>query len=186
MNELQDLIDQAYKDAKAGHWEKLINEWKISTVLAKRCSRFQKNGSGWTFLHQAAYFGCEPACRLLIRLGVPVAALTHDKRTAADIAAQKGYNSLAELLRRANIGNDCLWDTPCDPDVLPSSNHWNEAKEVIATSEMFVAYGGGVVRISKGSRHFIDDMNRILVGWHGTYDPPSGMDGESMLTDSLR
>jgi hypothetical protein len=184
MSELQNLIDQAYKDAKAGHWERLINEWDISRVLAKRCSRFQKEGSRWTFLHQAAYFGCEKACCLLIELGASLAALTHDRRTAADIAEQKGYKSLAELLRKAYIGNDSLWDTPCDPDVLPSSNRWSEAKQMIATTEMFVAYGGGLVHISKGNRYFIDDMNRILVGWHGTYDPPSGMDGESMLRNT--
>lgn len=32
-----------------------------------------------------------------------------------------------------------------------------------------------------GSRYFADEFERTLVGWHGTYDPPRGMDGESMM-----
>lgn len=39
----------------------------------------------------------------------------------------------------------------------------------------------GLVQILKGQRYFVDSMNRVLVGWHGTYDSPSGMDGELML-----
>lgn len=181
MSELQTLIDEAYEEAKAGHWDRLMTKWQTSKILARRCSRFQKKGSGWTFLHQAAYFGCENACHLLIELGACINAETHDRRTAADIAKQKGYKNLATFLLKATITESELWSTPKDPDVLPGSNQWHEAKEMIATSEMYVAYAGGLVQISKDQRYFVDSMNRVLVGWHGTYDPPSGMDGESML-----
>lgn len=68
-----------------------------------------------------------------------------------------------------------------DPDVLPSSNRWGEATEANASTDLFVAYGGGLVRISKGSPYFTDCLGRVLVGWHGTFNPPCGMDGESML-----
>jgi len=46
---------------------------------------------------------------------------------------------------------------------------------------MCVGYGGGVVKIPKGSRYFVDSFGRTLVGWHGSYDPPSGMGGEPMV-----
>ena len=46
---------------------------------------------------------------------------------------------------------------------------------------MRVAYAGGVITIRQGSRHFVDSFDRTLIGWHGTYDPPSGMDDAALL-----
>ena len=143
MSELQTLIDDAYEEAKAGHWDRLMNKWQTSKILARRCSRFQKKGSGWTFLHQAAYFGCENACHLLIELGARIDAQTHDRRTAADITEQKGYKKLTIFLLKATVTDSKLWGTPKDLDVLPWNNQWHEAKEMIATSEIYVRYAGG-------------------------------------------
>ncbi len=184
MSELQGVIEQAYETAKSGHWEGLLSEWDNSDVLANRCSRYIKPGSCWGFLHQAAYFGHERACRVLIGLGASVDASTHDSRTPAEIAERRGHHELAALLREASIGNDSLWAPPVDPDVRPSSNRWHEAVEARTGAESFVAYGGGLVRIPKGARYFVDSLGRVLVGWHGTFDPPCGMDGESMITPS--
>lgn len=183
MSELQVVIDQAYEAAKSGHWDRLLSEWSNSDVLANRCSRYTKPGSSWSFLHQAAYFGNEKACRVLISRGASVEGTTHDSRTPGDVAEQRGHHGLAAFLRGASIGRNTLWSTPMDPDVRPSSNRWREATEARATTELFVAYGGGLVRIPKGTPYFIDSLARILVGWHGTFNPPSGMDGESMLSD---
>lgn len=83
------------------------------------------------------------------------------------------------------MAGDSLWSPSSDPDVLPSSNRWSEAIESIAVSEMFVGYGGGLVRINKGKPYYKDSFNRILVGWHGTFNPPSGMDGQSMIANRL-
>jgi hypothetical protein len=46
---------------------------------------------------------------------------------------------------------------------------------------MTVVYGGGIVRIPAGSRYFVDSFEPTLVGWYGIFDPPHGMDGESIL-----
>lgn len=103
--------------------------------------------------------------------------------TPADVAEQHGYHGLASFLRKASIGKQGLWQPPVDPDVLPSSNRWKEAKEESAETELLVAYGGGVVKIPKGGRYFSDSLGRVLVGWHGTFNPPRDMDGESILSD---
>ncbi len=175
VNEFQRLIEEAYEEAKQGHWHKLLEDWAKAPALGNRCSRYQKSGSGWTFLHQAAYFGHEAACRDLIRRGAAIDARTHDSRTPADVAKQKGHTKLAELLEQTCIRDKELWGPPTDPEVLPSSNRWDEGKSALATADIFVAYGGTLIRIPKGSRYFMDDMGRVLIGWHGTYDPPGGM-----------
>lgn len=182
MSELQSAIEKAYQTAKSGEWDRLLAEWDNSAVLAKRCSRYSRPGSSWSFLHQAAYFGNERACRALIGLGASTEAQTHDSLTPAEVATQKGYHELAAFLRDASVGINTLWEPPIDPDVLPSSNRWSEATEVRASTDLFVAYGGGLVRIPKGSPYFADSLARVLVGWHGTFNPPCGMDGESMLS----
>ncbi|RYH34490.1 MAG: ankyrin repeat protein [Alcaligenaceae bacterium] len=183
MSELQRVIEQAYEMAKSGQWDRLLSEWSESDVLANRCSRYMKPGSSWSFLHQAAYFGNEKACRVLIGRGASIEATTHDSRTPCDVAERTGHHGLAGFLRAASIGRDTLWSPPMDPDVLPSSNRWSEAREARAKTQLFVAYGGGLVRIPKGTPYFTDSLLRILVGWHGTFNPPCGMDGESMLSE---
>lgn len=37
------------------------------------------------------------------------------------------------------------------------------------------------MKIPKDARYYVDALERPLIGWHGTFDPPSGMDGESLL-----
>ena len=182
MSELQGVIEQAYEMAKSAQWDRLLLEWKNSDVLVNRCSRYTKPGSLWSFLHQAAYFGNEQACRALISRGASVEALTHDYRTPADVAEKRGHHALAVFLRNASTGKASLWAPPIDPDVRPSSNRWHEATQEKARTELFVAYGGGLVRIPKGVPYFVDSLNRVLIGWHGTFNPPCGMDGNSMIS----
>lgn len=181
MSELQDLIEKAYEAAKAGEWEILLADWRNYPVLARRCSRYIKQSSQWTFLHQAAYLGNELACRELIKLGASVDSLTHDSFTAADTAEKRGHHELAEFLRRASTGQDSLWAPPVDPDVCPSSNRWDEAKQARSDCHLLVAYGGGLVKIPKDTTYFVDSLGRVLVGWHGTFNPPCDMDGDSMI-----
>ncbi len=181
MSELHGIIEEAYKVAKSGHLDRLLLEWADSAVLARRCSRYVKPGLYWTFLHQAAFFGNERACRALIGRGAFVDALTHDSCSPAEVAEQSGHHELAEFLRNASIGKDSLWAPPIDPDVLPSSNRWSEATKAAADTELFTAYAGSLVRIPKGTPYYVDSLARVLVGWHGTFNPPCGMDAHSMV-----
>lgn len=173
--------NDGYEQAKSGNWDLLLRKWSEVPLFAVRCSRYQKPSSGWSFLHQAAYFGNEAACRELIRLGSSVSKKAIDRKTAADVAREKGYLELAALLQRATQEDQSLWSPPIDPNLLPSSSLWNEANERRAQNKILVSYAGGVVKIPEGAKYFVDSFGLVLVGWHGTYDPPCGMDGESML-----
>lgn len=181
MSEPPAQIEHAVEAAKSGQWDRLLSEWERSDVLAGRCSRHAEPGSSWSFLHQAARCGHARACRALIARGAFVDALSHDSRTPADVAGQNGHHELAAFLRDASIGRDSLWAPQTDPDLHPASNWWREATPAKADVNMKVGYGGGVVRIRKGEPYFTDALGRVLVGWHGTFNPPRGMDGDSMI-----
>ncbi|MFA6293781.1 MAG: ankyrin repeat domain-containing protein [Victivallales bacterium] len=181
MSEHQQHIERTYEEAKRGGWEQVLSMWRRTPSLAQECSRYQKPSSGWTFLHQAAYFGHEAACRELIRLGAAVDTLSRERQSAADVADERKYPALAALLRRASYGAESLWSPPKEPNLLPSSNLLEEAEERRAAGAMCVAYGGGVVKIPAGARYFADSFERTLVGWHGTYNPPCGMDSNPVV-----
>jgi hypothetical protein len=178
---LQHLIDDAYEKAKRGDWDQVISDWSEVPILAQRCSKYQKPSSGWTFLHQAAYFGHEAACRELIRLGAQVGRLSSKGEAPADVSQRRGYSALTLLLRRAFQEEDSLWGAPKEPGLIPSSNLWNEAAVRYTTEVMLVVYGGRAIKIPMGSRYFVDSFGRTLIGWHGTYDPPCGMDAKPMV-----
>lgn len=186
MSEFKLVIEECYEQAKLGEWERLLSEWNEFSVIAKKCSRYQKETSGWTFLHQAAYVGNVRACEELIRIGASPILKTKDGETPANVAKRKGYMKLASLLESAEFENDSLWKTSVDPDLLPSSCLWVEAKSNISNEAMVIAYGGGVVKIPPREIYYTDSLSRVLIGWHGTYNPPCGMDGESMLLDKTR
>ena len=176
-------ITRAYETAKAKRWDELLTAWSRDPAQARACSRFRKSTIGWTFLHQAAYFGHEVACRALIRVGAAVAKRSVNGETAAGVAKRRGHAALAAVLRRAAAGARSVWSAPTDPDLLPCSCLWGEAVERRASQAMQVAYAGGVVDIPAGRRYYADSFERVLIGWHGSYDPPCGMDDRSMVGD---
>lgn len=177
----QAKIERAYAQAKQGDWARLMAAWQEDPAGARRLSRYQEPTSGWTALHQAAYFGREDAARALIGLGASTLAVSRDGKTAADIASERGFGELEARLRHAATGTDSLWAPPRDPDLLPSSCLYSEASPRQASEAVKVAYGGSYTTIRAGSRYFVDTFGRVLVGWHGTYDPPSGMDAEPLF-----
>lgn len=177
-----EVVEWLYELAKSGEWKLVLSGCEKMPKTAARCSRYRRPSSGWTFLHQAAYFGHEDAARMLIRLGASLAASSKENQTPSQVAERRGHVGLARLLKTAADGAESVWEPSPDADLLPSSSAWSEAAEKTALREMRVSYGGGVVVIAKGSRYFVDSLDRILVGWHGSYDPPCGMDGEPMVT----
>ncbi|MCP9921348.1 hypothetical protein KBZ12_18090 [Cyanobium sp. Cruz CV13-4-11] len=181
MEKKQQSVESAYAEAKKGNWAHVLTLWQSEPRFASGCSRYVNPFSGWSFLHQAARFGHEPACRELIRLGTATGTLTYENESAADIARRHQHHELASVLQRSCLDQDACWCPPRDPKQLPSSNFWDEAQERKASKVMLVAYGGGVVKIPAGSRYFVDSFERTLIGWHGTYDPPGDMGCGSMV-----
>ncbi|MCS2608791.1 hypothetical protein LLY24_05565 [Halomonas sp. wenzhen-202101] len=125
--------------------------------------------------------GHEEACWLLVRGGACVALKNHQGETASDIAQRKGHAALAVWLTRAQLDPNGLWAAPSDPDELPSSNRWDEAQQRHAREDRLVAYAGSIVHIPSGARYFVDDFERTLIGWHGTFDPPMDMGGYALF-----
>ncbi len=182
MNEqIEETVERLYELAKSGDWGKVLLAFNGERRVAGRCSRFRKRSSGWTFLHQAAYFGHVGAVRALIRLGASLTARSEQSATPADVADERGHTELASLIRTAAYSAEGLWEPSSDPEILPTSSAWTEAVEKRASHEMRVAYGRGIVVIQPGSKYFVDSLERVLVGWHGTYDPPRGMNAEPLF-----
>lgn len=46
---------------------------------------------------------------------------------------------------------------------------------------IYVPYAGGRVKIRPGRHYYVDENNEIQIGWHGSYDPPEDMAGQSMI-----
>lgn len=181
MAERQDAVETIYEQAKNNQWQQVLAAFIYDFLLAQKCSHYQKPSSGWTFLHQAAFFGHETACRQLIRFGAHIDIQDNAKKSPCDIAKEHHHEHLAKLLEHAKFKKDSLWSPPSSSDLLASSNLWNEASERKAMQQMNVAYGGGTIAIPVGSRYFVDSFERILVGWHGTYDPPCDMDANPQV-----
>jgi hypothetical protein len=117
----------------------------------------------------------------LVGWGADAGAVSRGGETPSDVARQNGHAEVAALLVRAAAA-EAVWAPPDRPDVLPSSPLWREARPRVATARMAVGYGGGRVTIEPGDAYWVDSFERTLVGWHGTYSPPRGMDGEPMVS----
>lgn len=178
------LLARAYVLAKRGNWDDLLSQWAADPEQALLASRYRKPTSGWTFLHQAAYFGRDDACRELIRWGAPVEAVSTDGMRPADVAEDRRHYGTADLLRHASPGASGLWAPPTRLDLLPSSPLWDEGEERYAEHDMRVAYASRYRTIEAGSRHWVDSFGRTLVGWHGSIDPPLGMDAYPMVPEA--
>jgi hypothetical protein len=174
-------LNALYGLAKTGDWTKVLAALVGECELAVACSRYVRPSSRWTFLHQAAFWGHEDAARALIRLGASATILSKDRKTPAHIAEERGHRQLSRLLRSAADVAHSGWEAPSDPTLLPSSCAWSEGARRTAARGLRVGYAGSVVTIPIKATYYVDSLGRVLIGWHGTYDPPSGMDGESMV-----
>lgn len=179
-------IEVLYGAAKRGKWDEVLDLFMRDSKLAQACCKFSKWSSKWTFLHQAAYHGHERAVRVLITLGANALAASTEDGTAVDVAKRCGHERVAALLEAAAATGSDIWTPVEDPRLRPASSAWNEAIERSALVRFRVAYGGAIIKIPQGSRYFVDSFERVLVGWHGTFDPPCGMDSMSMLDEKHR
>lgn len=176
-------VEAIYVAGKAGSWGVVERAFVHDPDLAGRAVRYIKQSSGWTLLHQAAYWGSKQPARLCLAYGGALDVADHVGKLPADVAAGRGDAELAEWLRAGEVGG--LWKPAADATLRASSNKWRSrdlASSVRTAAEDFtVSYGGRALKIRQGQRYYVDDWDRVLVGWHGTHDPPRGMDDESLL-----
>lgn len=132
-----------YEVAKSGDWNRVLSKMSRDSPLAAACSRYVKPSSGWTFLHQAAYFGHDLAVRALVGLGATLDARSQDGQTPIDVAERRGHQGIAQTLRDAGL--DELWTPHASPDVRPSSNVWREAEPRRTQLGLMVGYGGKAI-----------------------------------------
>ena len=75
-----------------------------------------------------------------------------------------------------------LWAPPAaDSGLRAASKNWREASAQIATEEFKVAYAGGIVTVAKDATYYVDSKGRVLIGWHGSYNPPRNMNGDPIV-----
>ena len=178
-------VERLYELAKAGKWESVLTEFASDLRLAKLCSRYVRKSSGWTFLHQAAYFGADDATRALVGLGAPPGAPANDGEVPSAVARRRGHAALASSVESLAARSGGPWAPPSDADIVPSSSLWAEAEPRRALLPMRVGYAGAVIVVPAGSRYYVDSFERVLVGWHGTFDPPCGMDRNSIIRERV-
>jgi ankyrin repeat protein len=62
-------IVQAYTLARGNRWDHTVNLLALDPFVAYDVAHFASQGSGWTFLHQAAHLGNEEVARQLVARG---------------------------------------------------------------------------------------------------------------------
>lgn len=96
-----------------------------------------------------------------------------------DVAERQGHRALVEMMQRAIQRGP--WAPPTSPEIRASSNAWQEAEPRRTPLGFRVAYAQAVIDVPPRSRYYVDSFERILVGWHGTFNPPCGMGGEPCI-----
>lgn len=173
-------VEEIYELGKNGNFQRIEIEFENNLGLAGKAVRYVQPISGWTLLHQAAYWGDELGIRLCLIFGGSLEVMSIDGQTPIDVAISKGNHHLGEILRMA-VMKACWRPVTENSSLRASSCVWGEATPCTAQINMTVGYGGRVISIPKGGNYYSDSWGRVLVGWHGSYDPPYGMDGVPMV-----
>ena len=61
-----------------------------------------------------------------------------------------------------------------DKGTIIIGTHIN-GKESIAKNNYIIEYMGGIIQIKQNEKIWINDDGKIIIGWHGSYNPPKGM-----------
>eukprot|EP00455_Lapot_gusevi_P027289 TRINITY_DN2885_c0_g2_i3.p1 TRINITY_DN2885_c0_g2~~TRINITY_DN2885_c0_g2_i3.p1 ORF type:complete len:222 (-),score=31.20 TRINITY_DN2885_c0_g2_i3:16-681(-) len=178
--QVSDNLEQLYQQAVSGSWEPILSAFDSNGLLARRAARYICPTSGSTFLHQAVLWGHLDAIKALIKYGASSEIADQDGKTPVEVAQEKGHAQVPELLSQI-MPSKSAWCPSSNPAFIATSSLFNQAQPRVATEQMTVSYAGRDIKIEPGKTYYIDSLGRVLVGWHGSYDPPCGMDGECMV-----
>jgi hypothetical protein len=168
-----------YSLGKAGSWNKVKNIFQHNEKLAGLSVRHVKISSGWSLLHQAVYWGDSDAVAKCLKYGADLSLVGKDSKTPGRVAFDRGFFELSERMESSILNS--VWKPVTDSTLRACSNRWSQKRRRIAAKDFLVGYGGGVVEIKKGEEHYVDDWGRVLVGWHGSTNPPRDMDGDNVF-----
>jgi uncharacterized protein len=171
--------------ALSGRWDDFCAQCRREPSACATAVRRDKSPGGEYILHLAAAAGRDDSASLCVRYGADVNAPDSTGSLASETAARHGFVDLARRLEGAALSSSWRWDVKMpafpDPAVFPASNRWREARAVRAAFPRSFSYAGGEARIARGGVYYADSWGRGIVGWHGSTDPPCGMDGEPMI-----
>jgi len=71
LNEHDEMLE-LYMKAKQGRWREVFEALNGQPHKARVCVKYWKPTSGWTMLHQAAFWGDQPAASMLLDLGADI------------------------------------------------------------------------------------------------------------------
>lgn len=94
-------IKAMYDLGKAGKWADVEASFAADPSMARRAAHYANSSSGWTLLHQAAYYGNDAAVNLLVKHGANPIRPSKADGTPGDVATKYGHGALAARLRAA-------------------------------------------------------------------------------------
>ena len=101
VTERQLRVEALYELVAMGAFTTVLQTLDASPALAKACVEYRHPGSNRTFLRAAVGSQSMEMCTKLIKLGVDVTVKDSHGKTAADIASERGYAVLADIIRQA-------------------------------------------------------------------------------------
>ena len=177
-----DKIETVYAAAKTGRWREVLDQVHADSLFARYFVRYIRPSSGFTALHHAVNSDNMEAVQEMIKHGASISLKSLDGKKLE-------FNFMVAFLERALTHGSEYWAPSTEASFVASSCAWHEAKESTATEDMLVMYSGELLHvhgcdlplIRRGDRYYMDDCGRVLIGWHGSHDPPRRYDGESLL-----
>ncbi|KNC49127.1 uncharacterized protein AMSG_05097 [Thecamonas trahens ATCC 50062] len=152
---------EVYEAGKRGEWD---------VVLAVIGERSEAAAAAARFVNDAV--------RVVVGAGAVLDHKDKDGKMPIEVAKDEPTIALIKLA----MDNALAQQT--SPVVFPPAAPDSPAVKIINVGPTYhIAYGGGVTSAYNGRAVWLDEFGRVLVGWHGTVSPPSGMAGEDLMQD---
>lgn len=162
-------------------WDEALERVRADSSFGRALAHARHPKTKWRAIHYAAKFGQLELTKELIRHGAHPVLPVSGKRPV-DLAKEGGHSSVVGVLYDVQANSSANWSPPEDSSLWPSSCWWESGRKTTSKEPKRIAYAGGIVELAAGETRFEDTYGRTLIGWHGTYNPPCGMDGDSVIS----
>jgi ankyrin repeat protein len=143
--------ESIYDLAKNNKWDEVLTIFKSDERLARKAVKYVKPSSGWSLLHQAAYWGDRAAIEACLEYGSDTVLTNSKGRTSFHIAEERGntevYVAALEFYRSKQEDRDNeLYATIY---TFGKNGQWDKVKESILS--MSESKAGRAIRWAKPS-----------------------------------